>query len=419
MRSRLILIISVGVVALILLSGSFSAGILLGRFIPVDGRTPVERLPFPLFDSTPTSPEPSNDSTQPAELSDLFDPFWQTWEIIHDQYVDQPVDDEALMRGAIKGMLESLGDRHSSYMDPQQYIQAAIPIEGTYEGIGAWVDPTAEYLTIVSPMQNSPAEEAGLRPGDQIIAVDGEDMSGVDGSLVINRVMGPAGTVVQLTIQRPGVAQPFDVEVRRARITVPSVESEMLENDVAYVHLITFGDTTTRDLRRALRDLLEQNPQGLILDLRNNGGGTLRTAIEVASQFIADGVIMYEEFGDGSRETFTAIRGGEATEIPLVLLINEGSASASEIVVGAIQDHNRGLVVGTTSFGKGSVQNWIPLSNEQGAVRITIARWTTPGGRTIHEVGLEPDLLIEFTEEDFEAGRDPQLDKAIEIILEQ
>jgi carboxyl-terminal processing protease len=161
---------------------------------------------------------------------------------------------------------------------------------------------------------------------------------------------------------------------------------------------------------------MAENPAGLVLDLRNNGGGALQTAIEVASEFIGDGVIMYEEYGDGTRDTYTAEKGGLATEIPMVVLINEGTASASEIVAGAIQDHGRGQLVGITSFGKGSVQIWTPLDNDQGAVRVTIARWLTPDGRTIHETGLEPDVVVELTEEDITAERDPQLDKAVELL---
>jgi carboxyl-terminal processing protease len=302
-------------------------------------------------------------------------------------------------------------------MDPDQFHQANIPMNGEYEGIGAWVDPTGEYLVIISPMPDSPAEEAGLEPGDVIIAVDGEDMTGVDGNLIIREVLGPAGSIVTLTIRREGVAEPFDVDVRRARITIPSVESEMLEDgDIAYIQLINFGDRATEELRSALREALREKPNGLILDLRNNGGGYLTSAVEVASEFIGDGVILYEEYGDGSRDTYDALRGGLATDIDMVVLINEGTASASEIVAGAIQDQDRGVLVGTTSFGKGSVQNWIPLSDEQGAVRVTIARWLTPNERTIHQVGLEPDYVVEITEEDIEAERDPQLEKAIDLL---
>ncbi len=243
-------------------------------------------------------------------------------------------------------------------------------------------------------------------------------MTGIDGSLVIRRILGPAGTKVTLTIRREGVEEPFVVEIIRERIIVPSIESKMLDDSIAYVHILEFGQNTTRDLRKALRDLLAQKPVGLVLDLRNNPGGALQTAIEVASEFIPEGVVMYEVYGDGRREVYRAKPGGLATNIPFVVLINVGTASASEIVAGAIQDYQRGTLVGTTSFGKGSVQNWVPLVNDQGAVRVTIARWLTPKERTIHESGLEPDVKVEISEEDIAAERDTQLEKAIELLKE-
>ena len=415
-----------GCLAVLLLVGTFSGGVVAGWFIN-DARevvagesTPEVALPkIELPDVTSSEgTAPSQGAQTPEELQDLFEPFWQAWQLVHDEFVDQPVDDEALMRGAIRGMMEGLGDQHSSYMDPQEFEQANMPMDGEYEGIGAYVDTSAEYLTITSPMPDSPAEKAGLRPNDKIIAVDGEDMTGVDGSLVLKRVLGPAGTDVVLTILREGEEAPFDVTITRAKIILKSVEYEMLEQNIAYVKLTTFGDDTTRDLKNALRELMRQNPDGMILDLRNNGGGYLTTAIEVVSQFVGDGVVMYEEYGTGQRHTFQAIRGGLATEIPLVVLVNEGTASASEITAGAIQDYERGTLVGMQTFGKGSVQNWIPLDNKQGAVRVTVARWLTPKERQIHEVGLEPDVVVELTEEDMEAERDPQLEKAIEVLTQ-
>jgi carboxyl-terminal processing protease len=419
MKSKLWVYLAGAFVALILLAGTFSTGMFLGSVLAADDSPMViEELPLSLPSLTPRETSPSSETRTPQDREELFAPFWQSWDIVHEQFVDQPVDDEALMRGAISGMLNALGDQHTSYMDPDQYNQANIPMEGEYEGIGAWVDPNAEYLTIVSPMPDSPAETAGLKPGDQIIGIDGEDMTGIDGNLVIRKVLGRAGTEVTLTIRREGVEDPFDVTLERAHIVVPSVESEMLEGNIAYVQLFNFGDKTTDELRNALEEVMIEEPGGLVLDLRNNGGGALRTAIEVASEFIGDGVIMYEEYGDGTRDTYSAERGGLATEIPIVVLINEGTASASEIVAGAIQDHGRGQLVGVTSFGKGSVQIWTPLDNDQGAVRVTIARWLTPDGRTIHETGLEPDIVVELTEADITAERDPQLDKALELLTQ-
>ncbi len=402
-------------IALILLLASFSSGFVTGRYLPL----PILENPaIPTIQISPATPSPEQESATPSDLQTLFKPFWEAWNIVHEQFVEQPVDDIELMRGAIRGMLDALGDEHTSYMDPQQVETINAELEGEYEGIGAWVDVTGDYLTIVSPMPGSPAERAGLKPGDQVIAVDGEDVTGMDGELVRRRILGPAGTTVRLTIRREGEEEPIEIEVTRERITLHAVQGEMLENGIAYVQVFTFGDKTMPELRSTLKELLDQNPRGLILDLRNNGGGYLITAIEVASEFIGDGVIMYEQYGDGSRETYNARPGGLATEIPLVVLINEGTASASEIVAGAIQDRGRGKLVGTTSYGKGSVQNWVPLSNDQGAVRVTIAKWLTPGERTIHKIGLTPDVVVEMTDEDVKADRDPQLDKAIETLLE-
>ncbi len=414
--SKRILLLGVGAaIVLLLVAGSFSVGMFVGGVFN-ENETPTASTVLQATVEEILETKTPQETSAPADLEELFKPFWQSWDVVHELYIDHPVNDETMMQGAIKGMMESLGDQHSSYMDPDQHRQANIPLDGEYDGIGAWVDGTGEYLTIVSPMADSPAEKAGLKPGDQIIAVDGEDMTGIDGSLVIRKVLGPAGTSLTLTIFREGEPEPFDVTLKRARIILPIVESEMLEENIAYVKLNNFSANATEILIDHLEELLPQEPVGLILDLRYNPGGDRDTAVEVASQFIGDGVIMYQVYGDGSRDTFEAVEGGLATDIPIVVLINEGSASASEIVAGAIQDYERGTLVGMLTFGKGSVQNWIPLVDDQGLVRVTIARWLTPNGQTIHELGVEPDVIIELTEEDFEAERDPQLDKAIELL---
>ncbi len=402
--------------ALFLLVGAFSGGFVVGHFSSLGVFNPGFSLPgLPASPTILSTPQAAGDAT-PGELQQLFTPFWEAWTLVHEQYVDQPVDDIALMRGAIRGMLAALGDDHTSYMDPQEYKDANAGLAGNYEGIGAYVDTTGDYLIVISPIKDSPAEAAGLRAGDKIIAIDGEDMTGINPELARRKVLGPAGTTVILTIQREGEEKPFDVSITRAQITVKSVEYEM-KGDIAYVQLNTFGDTTGEELRDALQEVMAQNPKGLILDLRNNGGGYLRTSVEVLSQFIKKGeVALYEQYGDGKRETFETVGGGLATDIPMVVLINEGSASASEIVAGALQDYGRALLVGVKSYGKGSVQNWIPLNGNEGAVRITIAKWLTPKERTIHKIGLEPDVVIELTTEDQEANRDPQLDKALELL---
>lgn len=412
MRSRGVVTFISVVVALVLLTGACSAGFVAGRIFQ-----PPEQV-LALMPSAQTgTPAPAGQASTPKELQDLFGPFWQTWDLIHQEYVDQPVNDELLMRGAIRGMLEALGDPHTSYLDPEEYKSLTTQLQGedTYEGIGAWVDTTKDYLTIISAMPGSPAEKVGLRTGDKIIAIDGEDMTGIDGELVRKRVLGPAGSTMTLTILRAG-QDPFDVKITRAQITVPSVDSRMLDNNIAYVRVLIFADNSKDELEKSLKDLMKQNPRGLILDLRGNGGGYLESAIDVASEFISKGVIVTEEYGDGTRRSFDARRGGLATDIPMVVLINEGSASASEIVAGAIQDLGRGQLVGVKSFGKGSVQIPTPLKNNEGAVRITVARWLTPNGRTIHGIGLTPDVEVTISEEDFANNRDPQLNKAVDIL---
>jgi len=416
MKTKTVPITIAVIVSAILAIGIFSAGLVLGTILSQAGTTLLTNTNTPIAS---WFTEPTAIPSTPLEEEEvLFKPFWQVWNLVHEEYVDQPLDDKALMRGAINGALESIGDPQTSYMDPDEFIQANIPLIGSYEGIGAWVDTDGEYLTIISPMPGSPAERAGMKPGDEVVAIDGEDMTGVDGNIVIRKVMGPAGSTVLLTVRRAEVPELLEFEVVREQIDVSSVESEILEDGIGYVRILSFSGETISELRSALRELIEEEPSGMILDLRGNGGGFLDSAIDVSSEFIADGLILTEKFGDGVEETYDSSGNGLATDLPLVVLINAGSASASEIVAGAIQDYERGVLVGETSFGKGSVQFWLELDDDEGALRVTVARWYTPEGRLIDQKGLIPDFEVILTEEDFEAERDPQLDKAIEVLLE-
>jgi len=357
-------------------------------------------------------------SSSDPQLSTLFSPFFQAWDIVHEQYVDQPVDDVKLMQGAISGMMSGLGDIHSSYMDPETYQQANAPLQGGYTGIGAWVDTSGDSLIIVAPMPDSPAEAAGLQPGDTVIGIDGEDVTGIAPDIVLQSILGPADTLVVLTVVREGVDDPFDISITRAEIEIPVLQYEMLENNIAYINLYQFSINAGEEFQAALEDLLAQNPVGIILDLRDDTGGYLDAAFKVTSFFIEDGPIMIEEWGDGTEHTYNASGNVLAPDLPLVVLVNGGSASASEITAGAIQDRGRGTLVGSTTYGKGSVQNWIELEGDNGAIRVTVARWLTPNGKQIHGVGLTPDVEVDYTQEDFDAGIDPQLDEAIRLLME-
>lgn len=375
-----------------LIAGAFSGGVLVGRMIPAQ----------------------TNEETSESDI--LFEPFWETWQYVQDGFINQPVDDNKLMQGAIRGMLESLDDKHTSYMDPEEYKEINAPLDGAYEGIGAYVDVSGEWLTIISPMPGSPAEEKGLRPGDEVIKVNGEDVSGIDPSIVLRSVKGPAGSEVTLTIRRPESNEELDFTITRQEIKLESVVGEMLEDNIAYVYISTFGNNTADELRRILKTLLAEKPEGMILDLRYNSGGYVDAAVDIMSEFIAEGVVLIEQEGSGKETAYEAKEGGLATTIPLAVLVNEGTASAAEITAGAIQDYERGILVGTTTYGKGSVQAFIPLKNDQGAVRITIAKWLTPKGRLINEIGLTPDVEVTLTDADIDAEIDAQLEKAIEIL---
>ena len=356
-------------------------------------------------------------STVPPEARETFSPFWEVWNLVNDRYYDQPVDPVALTEGAIEGMLDTLEDPNTRYLPPAAEESARQSMEGELEGIGVLVEYVDGAITVVSPFEGSPAEEAGLQPGDVLRQADGVELTGMDLSRAAELIRGPAGTAVDLVIERDG--ETFEVEVERDVIRIPSVRSEMLEENIAYVRLSRFSNPTPDELRTALEELMAQNPDGLILDMRNNPGGGLTTAVDVADEFLAEGTILIERFGGGDERVFEASEEGLAQEIPMVVLVNEGSASASEVVAGALRDQGRATLIGATTFGKGTVQTWHTLSNG-GGVRITFARWLTPDGHWVTEGGLEPDIMVQMPEQPPGAGEeeteDVQLEAAIEFL---
>ena len=387
----------VGLISFFVVGVIFSAGLLVGLNIsPGQIQASVR--------------EPAGNFTEAAE------PLLQTWDIIHDQFLNQPVDDTQLVQGAIRGMMDSLEDPYSAYMAPEEYRVQNAPLLGEYTGIGAWVDTTGEFLVIMSPMPDSPAENAGLLPGDKVVVIDGEDMTGLDPVLVLDRILGPAGSMVTIGIQRDQTSEMLEFEIERAVIQVPSVESRMLNRQTGYIRLFTFSANSTGEFRDNLENLLDDGATGIIIDLRNNTGGYVDTAVEITSLFISNQAVLIEEWADGSQDVYRTQGRPIAANIPLVVLVNGGSASAAEITAGALQDYGRATLVGSQTFGKGYIQNWIPLSGDNGAVRITIARWLTPNGRQIQDFGLTPDVVIE-PEQPFTATEtDIQLEKALEIL---
>jgi len=417
MNQRIIRIIAIVIILISCFVSGFSAGYIIKMLPETVGKINISSESS-LLPKLLSVTEQGTGMKRQQNTDELFKPFWETWDLVHQYYVDQPVDDNSLMEGAIRGMLESLGDPHTRYSDPESYKQESQYIAGEeYEGIGAWVDVSGDYVEITSPMKGSPAEKAGLKPHDLVIAIDGVDMTGVDPKDALNKILGPKGSTVILTIKRDD-QEPFDVSIVRDAVVTPMVASEMRDDGIAYIQLTQFGDLTVEELQQALDELLPQNPKGLILDLRNNGGGYVDTCVSVASKFLPkDSLVLIEEAGDGSRtEYHTKEDPVVDPDLPIVVLGNEGTASASEILIGALQYYHRATFVGVQTFGKGSMQIQPELSNG-GAVSITIAHWLTPAGKLIHKVGITPDVVVEMSDADVEAGKDPQLDAAAQILL--
>lgn len=344
--------------------------------------------------------------------------FWRVWDDVATKAYRPPVDQEKMFYGAIKGLVSSLGDPYSSFMDPTETRDFNKELAGTLEGIGIEIGIKKDRLTVIAPIEGTPAEQAGLRAGDWILKIN--DESTVDMSLdtAVQKIRGPQGTSVKLTISRGGTAEPTELEVARDRITVKSVKYKMLENNIAYIEISQFGDDTVREFNKAVYDLQAQKAKGLILDLRNNPGGLLDDAISIGGEFVEQKVIVKERDADGSIVDLKSEGPARLKDLPVVVLVNEGSASASEILAGALRDHRHIPLIGTKTFGKGSVQDLENLPQET-SLRITVAHWLTPNGSEIDEKGLEPDVKVELSDDDYNNDRDPQLDKAKDLIAQE
>ncbi len=369
--------------------------------------------------STPVTSLAQEDA--PERVRDQFRVFWQAWSLLENNFYDPArVDYQKMTYGAIKGMMGSVEDDYTFFSTPAETDASRTHLEREYEGIGAYIDKEGDFPVLLGPVHDdTPAARAGLRSGDIVLEVDGVDVEGWQLEEVIALIKGPAGTAVTLKIYRPSEEQTFEVTVIRARIEVPSVEGEVREDGLAYVRLSVFGGATAEELDTVLADLLKENPDGLILDLRGNGGGYLRAAQEVLGRFLAEGVATYEVDRDGSLYPFPVIPGLELVEdLPMVVLVNGGSASASEIVAGALQDTGRAILIGEQTFGKGSIQHVFDLEDGS-SIRVTVAHWLTPNRRKIQDEGLTPDIIVPLTPEDFDAGLDPQLDAAAAYLLGQ
>jgi carboxyl-terminal processing protease len=369
----------------------------------------------------------------PADATAEFQLMGEAWGVVHRVYVDQAaLEPQVLTYGAIDGMVDALGDTgHSRFLTPQMVQQQHNFTEGEFEGIGAYVEMKDGHVVIAAPMDNSPAQRAGLRPGDVVLKVDGENTANLRLDEVVGRILGPAGTEVTLTIFDPRTGNTRDVTLERAKITIDNVTWQRLPGTtIAHVRIVAFSKGATQDLVETLAEIQQQELTGLILDLRSDPGGLLGEAVETASQFLESGNVLLEKDAQGQITSVPVQPGGQAVDVPMVVLIDQGTASAAEIVTGALQDAGRATVVGETTFGTGTVLQEFPLSDGS-VLLLAVQEWLTPSGRVIWHQGLEPDVavtlpsdaepLIPRTERDLTAEQlrdssDAQLLRALDLL---
>ncbi len=357
--------------------------------------------PVVLDDGTIATATPVPGVPRPDAVPEDLEIIWETYRLLQREYVDgSAIDPEAISEAAVRAMLEELGDRYTSYITPETFAIERQGFQGNFEGIGAQVEmaPDRSGVVITAPLDNSPAEMAGIRPGDKILAVDGEDATGWSVIEAVNKIRGPRGTAVVLTVEHVGSAIPVDVPIIRDRIEQPSVRARMLnpeDGPYGVLKINQFTAETPQEVREGVQSLLDQGAPGIVIDLRANPGGLLTSTVNVASEFLTDGLVTYEIDATGKRDDWFVREGGQFPDIPLVVLVDGFSASGSELLAGALQDQGRALVIGTTTFGKGSVNLLRQLSNG-GGVYLTIGRWFTPNGRPIEGEGVEPDVVVEF-----------------------
>ena len=405
------------IVAMLAFGMAFVSGYLFGRSEPAQG-------PLSFLDALqPSTARATDDGVLNSDEQQRFRVFWETWQIVEREFYDKSqVDHQKLIYGAIKGMVDAVGDPYTVYQTPSQRELSDTDLRGSFDGIGIQVDMKDNRLTIVAPIEGSPAEAAGFRPGDIVVEVDGKSLAGKTLNDTVGLIRGQRGTPVTLTVLRQGSTDPIQITVVRAEIKLKSVRARMLDDQVGYLRISSFSASTGAEMANAVRDLMGSEPRGMIVDLRNNPGGYLSASVEASAQFVDPGtVVLYQQSGNGDRKTYRTEGGGTASQVPMVVLINKGSASASEIMAGALRDNGRAFLVGEKSFGKGTVQNVHELSDRSG-LRVTTAQWLTPSEKPIHGVGLLPDETIELPPTatiSSEATRadDPQLDAAVRHLL--
>lgn len=366
---------------------------------------------------------PTSSIFSPAKNSDHPDMsvFWKTWDILHERFVDREhLDTTTLLYGAIKGMLAATDDPYTTFFDPEENKSFQEDIAGSFEGIGAEIGMKNKILTVVAPLDDSPAQKAGIRSGDMIVKIDDESTAEMNIDEAVKKMRGPKGTDVKLTIFRDGEKETRDITIHRGTISVKSVKLDWKGDDIAVVKINQFGEETVDEFAAAVKDIRSRPTRGIVIDLRDDPGGLLDAAVDIGSLMIPKGKpVVLEEDSKKNRETLSTRGGDVLSGIPTVVLINEGSASAAEILSAALRENRDNVtLIGKKSFGKGSVQELVSISKST-SLKVTVARWLTPNGEQINKAGIKPDIEVDRTSDDFEAGRDPQMDKALEVVGEK
>jgi len=358
-----------------------------------------------------------NEDNQGELSTDIdFSLYWELWDTLKAKYVDRDkMEDKRMFYGSLKGLASSLGDPYTVFLDPKNSQEFSESLSGTFEGIGAEVGMRDDVLTVIAPLDGMPAQKAGLLTGDKIFSVDGESTLNMTIDEAISNIRGEKGTVVTLTIYREGMEETKDIKVTRDVIRVNSVTTRMEDNNIFVIKISNFNEDTINLLNKAIIEILVKNPDGIVLDLRNNPGGYLETAIEVASEWVEEGVVVLERFSNDQEIGYQARGIARLKDYSTVVLVNMGSASASEIVAGALKDYGLATIVGVKTFGKGSVQA-LQSFKDGSSAKITVAEWLTPNGDSINKEGVTPDEEVEYTLENFKEGKDPQMERALEIL---
>lgn len=420
-NSNKVIVSLIGVLMIIVVS--FGIGVMFGRLVEPTGSLFSKLFGTPLSQGKLVSF--TGDTSGKEQLSEVdFDIFWDVWNIMKNEYVDQSaVDEKEMFYASIKGFVNSFNDPGTVYLDPDETKLFNEGTEGKYfSGIGAELGYKDNQVVVISPLKGSPAEEAGLRAGDIIIAVDGVRLN-QDESLydIVSRIRGEDGKEVVLTVLRKSQEEPFDLGIIRGQITVPSMDYE-INDGTAVINISRFTDSSLKawdsEWDQLVEEVLSKNPDGIVLDLRGNPGGFFDAAVYAANDFLPrKAIVVKQEDREGRIREFKVTRNGRMQEIPVVVLVNEGSASASEILAGALQMNNRAEVVGVETFGKGTAQSVIDSLSDGSSVHVTVAKWLLPDGSWLNtENPIIPDKKVEFSDEQFKAGEDPQMDAAIELL---